>query len=132
MAAMFAKILLTVVIALIAWQVIRTRRRTRGQVVPPPMKDVPLIPAGFLRALAYGLVLVMMAGTGLYLFQGWIAGREVVTVRVINANTGEGVTYRARREDVTGRSFRTLDGRRVTLADVERMELDEQVPARSD
>ena len=53
-------------------------------------------------------------------------------MRVINANTGEGVTYQARREDVAGRSFRTLDGRRITLADVERMELDEKIPEGSD
>jgi hypothetical protein len=65
----------------------------------------------------------MVAGTGLYFYQGWQAGREAVTVRVVNANTGVAVTYRARREDVSGRSFLTLDGRRVTLAEVERLEL---------
>ena len=74
----------------------------------------------------------MIAGTALYLFQGWVTAREAITVRVINANTGEGVAYQARREDVAGRSFRTLDGRRITLADVERMELDEKIPKGSD
>lgn len=129
---MLAKIFLTVAVLLMAWLAIRARTRAGSRVAPTPVQNVPLVPAGFLRALAYALVVVMIAGTGLYLIQGWLAGREAVTVRVINANTGEGVTYRARREDVAGRSFRTLDGRRVTLADVERMELDEQVPARSD
>jgi hypothetical protein len=65
----------------------------------------------------------MLAGTGLYLFEGWEAGRRPVTVRVINANTGAVVTYQVSPKDVTGRSFQTLDGRRVTLADVERMEV---------
>jgi hypothetical protein len=32
-------------------------------------------------------------------------------------------SYQARRDDVKGRSFTTLDGRIVTLADVERMVL---------
>lgn len=65
----------------------------------------------------------MLAGTGLYLFEGWEAGRRPMTVRVINANTGAVVTYQVSPKDMTGRSFRTLDGRRVTLADVERMEV---------
>jgi hypothetical protein len=129
---MFGKILITVVVLVMAWLVIRKRLQTGGQVAPPPVRGDPLMPVGVLRALAYGLVSVMVAGTGLYLFQGWVTGREAVTVRVINANTGEGVTYRARREDVVGRSFRTLDGRRITLADVERMELYDKVPDHSD
>ena len=129
---MFGKILITVVVLVIAWLVIGTRLRAGGQVAPPPVRRDPLIPVGVLRALAYGLVSVMIAGTGLYLFQGWVAGREAITVRVINANTGKSVTYQARREDVAGRSLRTLDGRRVTLADVERMELEENVRDQSD
>jgi hypothetical protein len=57
------------------------------------------------------------------LYLDYQAGREVVSVRVINANTGEATTYMARRADVRGRSFTTLDGRPVTLSDVDRMEL---------
>jgi hypothetical protein len=129
---MFGKILITIVVLVMAWLVIRTRLQAAGRAAPPPARGDPLIPAGVLRALAYGVVSVMIAGTALYLFQGWVTAREAITVRVINANTGEGVTYQARREDVAGRSFRTLDGRRITLADVERMELDEKIPKGSD
>ena len=129
---MFGKILITVVVLVVAWLVIRKRLQAGGRIAPPPVRGDPLLPVGVLRALAYGAVSVMIAGTGLYLFQGWVSGREAVTVRVINANTGEGVTYQARREDVSGRSFRTLDGRRITLADIERMELEEKVPKGSD
>jgi hypothetical protein len=132
LAAMYGKIIITIVVLAIAWLVIRTRLRAGGRVAPPPTRRAPLVPPGVLQPLAYGLVSVMVAGTGLYLFQGWVAGREAVTVRVINANTGEGVTYQARREDVMGRSLRTLDGRRITLADVERMELHENPPGRAE
>jgi hypothetical protein len=129
---MFGKILITIVVLVMAWLVIRTRLQAGGRAALPPARGDPLIPAGVLRALAYGVVSVMIAGTALYLFQGWVTARAPITVRVINANTGEGVTYQARREDVAGRSFRTLDGRRITLADVERMELDEKIPKGSD
>ena len=84
----------------------------------------PLIPQGTARAVAYGLVAVMISGSLLWLYLDWQASREVVTVKVINANTGEITTYRARRADVKGRHFTTLDGRPFTLADVDRMVLE--------
>jgi hypothetical protein len=63
----------------------------------------------------------MLGGTGLYLIRGWDEGREILQVRVVNANTGAEIDYRARRRDVEGRSFRTIEGQVVRLADVERM-----------
>ena len=122
---MFGKILLTAAVILGAYVVIRARMQ-RGResaaapAVPPPE---PLVPAGTLKAVAYGLVVAMVAGSLLWLYLDYEAGREVVWVRVINANTGDVTTYRARRADVEGRRFTTLDGRPVTLADVDRMEL---------
>jgi len=130
---MFAKFLIVILVILTVW--IAFRMRTGPGQAPRRVTSVPSshtppvrarrLPPGALRALAYGLVSVMLAGTGLYLFEGWAAGRQPVTVRVINANTGDTVFYQVSPKDVSGRSFRTLDGRRVTLADVERMEISE-------
>jgi hypothetical protein len=122
---MLGKILLTLAVILGAYAVIRARFRSidEGTRPQPPASPVPLIPAGTVRAVAYGLVAVMVAGSLLWLYLDWQARREVVAVRVINANTGAVTEYRARRADVEGRHFTTLDGRRVTLADVERMVL---------
>ncbi len=124
---MFGKLLLTLAVILGAYLVIRTRIQ-RGRAVaaasPPPARE-PLIPAVALRAVAYGLVVAMVAGSLLWLYLDWEAGASVVTVQVINANTGDVTVYQARREQVEGRRFTTLDGRIVTLADVERMELAE-------
>jgi hypothetical protein len=125
--AMLGKILLTLAVVLGALYVIRTRMRddrpapeTRSRARPP------LIPPQTTRAVAYGLVALMLGGSVFWLYLEWEARREVVAVQVINANTGEMTTYRARRIDVEGRHFTTLDGRRVTLADVERMVLDQE------
>lgn len=124
---MFGKLLLTLAVILGAYLVIRTRIQ-RGRAVaaasPPPVRE-PLIPAAALRAVAYGLVVAMVAGSLLWLYLDWEAGASVVTVQVINANTGDVTLYQARREHVEGRRFTTLEGRIVTLADVERMELAE-------
>ena len=124
---MFGKLLLTLAVILGAYLVIRTRIQ-RGRAVaaasPPPVRE-PLIPAAALRAVAYGLVVAMVAGSLLWLYLDWEAGASVVTVQVINANTGDVTLYQARREHVEGRRFTTLEGRIVILADVERMELAE-------
>lgn len=127
---MFGKILITVVVVLLAWLAIRARSRGSNptRAAPATPAQPPLVPPGTMRTLAYGLVGVMVAGTGLYLFDGWESGRETVRVRVISANTGQEIIYRARRDDVAGRSFRTLDGRQITLAEVERMELEPERP----
>ncbi|MEN8175473.1 MAG: hypothetical protein ABFS23_06900, partial [Pseudomonadota bacterium] len=79
-------------------------------------------PPADLRPLAWGLVAIMAAGAVLWLAWEWRQDAEVVEVRVINSATGAETRYEARRGDITGRQFRTLDGREVTLADVERVE----------
>lgn len=75
------------------------------------------------RIAAWSLIGVMLGGSALMLYVQWEDGYRVVPVRVINTNTGRSVTYQARRAEVGERSFRTIDGTRVTLAEVERLEL---------
>ena len=103
---MFGKLLLTLAVILGAYLVIRTRIQ-RGRAVaaasPPPARE-PLIPAAALRAVAYGLVVAMVAGSLLWLYLDWEAGASVVTVQVINANTGDVTLYQARRGSERPRS----------------------------
>ncbi|WP_043753195.1 hypothetical protein [Imhoffiella purpurea] len=117
---MFWKILLTLGVVALVYGSLRARRRAeliaRGQEVEPP-----LVPPGLVRRLAWGLVALMLIGTGVYLFQGWLERREPVQVQVVNANTGGIVLYQAHRGDIDGRRFTTIDGREIRLADVERM-----------
>jgi len=47
-----------------------------------------------------------------------------VTVHVINSQTGARNSYRARREDIQTGSFTTIDGRRVYIAAIERIEVE--------
>jgi len=120
---MFGKIFLTLAVILGAYYAIRARTQyDRKPTTDPPLRP-PLVPPGILKGIAYGLVVAMVAGSLLWLYLDYQSGREVVTVRVINANTGNVTTYQARRVDVRERRFTTLDGRPVTLADVDRMEL---------
>ena len=119
---MIWKFLLTIVVMLGAYLVVRTRWRASGRAGAPP--GPPLLPAGLARTVAYALFGLMLAGSGWTLFRQWEAGNAVVAVEVVNANTGAVTRYEARRRTIEGRGFRTLDGREIRLADVERMILE--------
>jgi len=116
---MIWKFLLTIVVMLGAYLVVRTRWRAAGRVGAPTAS--PLLPAGLVRTVAYGLLGLMLAGSGWYLFWQWETDNAVLAVEVVNANTGAVTRYEARRRTIEGRGFRTLDGREIRLADVERM-----------
>lgn len=76
-----------------------------------------------LRFFSYILIVFMILATGSFLYLEWRDQHRVVEVAVINTHTGNKVVYRARRGDVEGRVFETVDGRVVRLADIERLEL---------
>lgn len=118
---MFWKLLLTSAVILGAYLVIRARmqraREAQGVAQPRP----PLVPRGTMRIAAYVLLSLMVAGSALLLLRNWDVDRDLVNVKVVNANTGGVVSYRARRGEIGERRFTTLDGREVRLAEVERM-----------
>jgi hypothetical protein len=116
---MIWKLLLTALTVLIAYQAIRGRLGPRpGPAAEPAGQPLYL---GAVRLAAYGLVGLALVGSGLYLLDDWRSGRQVMRVEVVNAATGAVSPYEARRRDIEGRAFRTLDGRQVRLAEVERM-----------
>jgi len=51
-------------------------------------------------------------------------GAYMLTVHVINTQTGARSSYQARREDVQASSFTTVDGRKVYVAGIERIEVE--------
>jgi len=116
---MIGKLILTMAVVYVGWLVVRQRlREAAGE---PAQTAVRELPAGALRVGAYALVGLMLAGSGLWLFLDWRAQRELVEVQVVNPYTGAVQRYQVRRGDIDGRSFRTPDGRRVRIAEMERM-----------
>lgn len=126
---MITKILFTAAVIAIVYLLAKGRAqrgqaKTRRDALPGPTKsqDRAVSPDRLPHYLAYALLGVMLAGSGIFIFTEWSDQYRVVTVRVINTNTGNTVTYEARRGDVRDRSLETTDGRRVVLAEVERLE----------
>jgi hypothetical protein len=125
---MIGKILLTaaVIAAVVLFARSRSERRNAApRRAPARLAAAPHTPAAerLPRYLAYALLLLMLGGSAVFVFLEWRDQYRVVTVRVVNTNTGSSVIYQARRGEVEDRSFETLDGRRIVLAAVERLEL---------
>jgi hypothetical protein len=131
-APMITKILFTA--AIIAIVMLYAGGKARGRDVaartPDPGRTQASSPAAeslktrnLARYLAYALLGVMLAGSGTFLFLQWQDHYRVVSVRVVNTNTGRSESFQARRGDVEDRAFVTLDGRRVVLSGIERLEL---------
>lgn len=123
---MLMKILLTALVIAGALIYLRQRGSHAGQSVSvSPQGSVISRKRALPRLAAVSVVVLMLAGSALFLYQQWRDSMQVVVVRIINANNGKEVSYQAYKGDVDGRSFKTVDGRLVTLAESERMELGE-------
>jgi hypothetical protein len=97
-------------------------RRTAATPEPRAAGPGPAAPS-LLRRTAWTLVGVLLGISLLMSAVQWWQDRDVVEVRVVNSISGSGVSYLVRKSDLGERGFRTLDGRIVTLAEVERMEV---------
>lgn len=89
--------------------------------IPVASRSPGLRPA-IRKVLLWGsLAAVFAAGAGLY-YLAWQDAREPVTV-ILHSGNGNPVTYEVRKRDLGERSFTTLEGTEVTVADSERMEV---------
>ena len=126
---MLGKFLVTVAVIYIAYLVVRSRYQGS---VPQEHAETrlanrvePLLSRGGIKAAAYAVVLLMLVGSGFYLFQSWDRRHQVVEVQVVNPYNGDVQRYEARRGDIEGRTFRTLDGRLIRIAEMERLVINE-------
>ncbi len=121
---MFTKLLLTALVIFGALMVLRTRRQRYVRPEAPIVASAPSVPKTRIpQVVAYGLIVMVLAGAGYFLYLDWRDNYRVVTLRVIDSRTGKETRYQARKGDVEGRQFRTVDGKEVSLAEVERLEL---------
>jgi len=118
------QLLLTAVVILVVFLVVRLRRGPRqaaGQPAPATgRRPSPQALAG------WALLAVMVLGASGAFYLQWSEAHEVVTVEVVDGRSGERTRYQVYRKEVGDRSFRTVDGRRVSLGQADRMELTER------
>jgi len=117
---MLTKVLFTILVIVAVVLFVRYRTAAR---VPAQGRASEAPPAWYWRALPAVLLLAALGSAVLVFWLDWREEQRVFTVRVIDTRSGDVRSYLVRRGDVHGRRFTTVDGRTVTLADVERMEL---------
>lgn len=121
---MLTKILLTLaVITGCLWFVSTKRGR------PPPPLLVVLSKKDqrkreILRRSVYLFMATMVLAAIVMIYIEVADNNTIVTVHVINSQTGSRVSYRARRDDIESGSFSTVEGRTVYVADIERIEVE--------
>jgi len=120
---MIGKILFTLGVILVVMLIWRTRQPAPDQTrLPPRVINPPSARRRGWFALAIAAAVLMLVASGLLLYDYWRDNNEVIVIRVIDARSGQAAEYRAQRGEIRDREFVTTDGRRVVLAETERLE----------
>ena len=76
-----------------------------------------------MRNAAFAFMGLMVVAASLMIYFEVDSQNEVVTVEVINSQSGDSRSYRVRKNDLHSDGFTTTDGLQVFVADVERIEI---------
>ncbi len=121
---MITKILftLTVIVGVILF--FRTRSAEAPQHKASATKKEPSENEKMFRQGAYLFMLFMvLSALAVFIFK---IGDDYATVNVhvINTQTGQKLSYKAEQQEIKSNSFKTLEGRTVYVADIERIEIE--------
>jgi len=121
---MLTKILVTIgVIMACIWVISNRRDKPQTRIKTVVSKEVQERQK-LLRMGAWTFMGVMVIAALIMITVELWDRNTLVTVHVINTQTGDRISYQARREDVQQNSFTTVGGRQVFTAGVERIEIE--------
>ena len=127
---MLSKFFITATVIIIAFLIIRQRHLSPKTIKAKPLalsskrKESPKSElAAHLRTGAYSFLFLMVGlGAALYYFD-WVDDHIILTINLHRDNLSEPVSYEVYKYQLEDRSFITTDGRTVTVASSERMEI---------
>ena len=121
---MLTKIIVTLsVIVACLWFVSAKREQQRAPLrVVISNKDLQR--KKLLRRFAYAFMGLMLCVAGVMLYLDILDEHTLVTVHLVNAQTGERSSFKAKRQDIESGSFTTIDGRKIFVSSVERIEVE--------
>ena len=118
---MITKILFTLGVIMVCMWVLSTRAKPElRQVVNPAVERKKKLFRN--AAIAFMGVMLVAAGSMIYLEVD--KRSEIVTVHVINTQSGASKSYRVRKDEIHGDGFTTMDGLQVFVAGIERIEIE--------
>ena len=122
---MITKILFTALIIVAALVFIRHKNGRKQQVQKRQVEQAADRRTAMF--IAIGLISLMLLISAVFYYLHWQEEHRLFSVQVINSNTGAAQRYDVYQGDISGRRFRTIDGRLISLSDIERMEVQEKV-----
>jgi len=118
---MISKILITLAVIMICMWMLSSRAKPELRKIPNPAveRNKKIMRNG---AIAFMVVMAIAAGVMIYLEVDQRSA--IVTVRVINTQSGAQKSYRVMKSDIHSDGFTTLDGVEVFVAGIERIEIE--------
>lgn len=121
---MITKILVTLGVIVVCIWMISARRDNPKVKVKMIVSEETLERQKLLRRGAWAFMAIMVVAAVVMISVELWDKNALVTVHVINTQSGERISYQARREDVQQNSFTTVGGRKIFTAGVERIEIE--------
>ena len=129
---MIGKILLTLAVTAIAYLMVRQEHKEKSDKSKPALPKMAVgdqkkspdpTMHGDLRTATYlFLFFMVIVGGALYYYQ-WLDDHKLITVRLYRADQADPASYEVYKFQLADRSFTTVDGRVITVAGSERMEV---------
>ena len=118
---MLSKILITIGVIVACMMMLSARGKPKLKTIPNPEVERN---RRLMRHVAFAFMAVMAIAASVMIYLEVDKNQAIVTVRVINTQSGESKSYRVMRNDIHGDGFTTTDGVEVFVAGVERIEID--------
>ena len=118
---MISKILITLAVIMICMWMISSRGKQELRKIPNPDAERR---KKQLRNGAIAFMVVMAIAAGVMIYLEVDKRSVVVTVHVINTQSGAQKSYRVKKNDIHSDGFTTLDGLQVFVAGIERIEIE--------
>ena len=118
---MISKILITLAVIVGCMWMLSARAKPALKKIPNPAAERKRI---HLRNAAIGFMVIMSIAAGTMIYLEVDDRSAVVTVHVINTQSGDKKSYRVMKNDIHGDGFTTLDGLQVFVAGIERIEIE--------
>ena len=117
---MISKILITLGVIVACMMMLSARAKPQLKRVENP---AAVRNRRLMRNAAFGFMALMVVAAAVMIYLEVDSRNDVVTVEVINSQSGESRAYRVRRNAIHSDGFTTTDGLQVFVADVERIEI---------
>ena len=117
---MLTKILFTLVVMIVVALVFKTKTAPKARVIEVSEPEEGSLSVKTVAYLIVGILVIISATIFVFKYQ---SDNRIINIRVI-AEDGTSTVYQARQKEIKGRQFLTLDNKKVTLGESDRIEME--------